>query len=226
MTVQSPSAASILAGASASSSAASAASAAQKALSIDPQQFLTLITTQLKNQNPMSPTDPTQFLAQLEGLSQVSSMQNMQSSLSASLQATQVASGTALLGRTVLAAGTYANLAPGGSVSGAVNAPAGAASVTISVTNAAGATVRSFVVPASSAGLTPFTWDGTTAGGAAAPAGTYSIAAIAGSGNAAQPLSPLLSSTVQSVTIDPTTQILDLNTTNGAIPLSAVVSVR
>ncbi len=225
MTVQPPSAAAIL-NAPPGSSAANAASTAQKALSIDPQQFLTLITAQLQNQNPMSPTDPTQFLAQLEGLSQVSSMQNMQSSLSASLQATQVASGTALLGRTILAAGSSANLAAGGTVSGAVSAPAGASSVTLSVTDAAGAPVKSFTVPASSVGLTAFTWDGTTSSGAAAPAGTYSIAAIAGTGSAAQPLAPLLSSTVQSVTIDPTTQILDLNTTNGAVPLSAVVSVR
>lgn len=224
MSIQAPSAASILNGSP--GSAANAASAAQKALAIDPQQFLTLITTQLKNQNPMSPTDPTQFLAQLEGLSQVSSMQNMQSSLAASLQANQVASGTALLGRTILAAGSNANLTAGGTVSGAVSAPPGASTVTISIGNADGSTVKSFVVPASSIGLTSFTWDGTTAAGAAAPAGTYSVSAIAGTGSAAQPLSPLLSSTVQSVTIDPTTQILDLNTTNGAVPLSAVVSVR
>ena len=44
----------------------SAQSAIQSALNITPADFLKLITTQLQDQNPMQPTDPTQFLGQLE----------------------------------------------------------------------------------------------------------------------------------------------------------------
>jgi hypothetical protein len=40
-----------------------------------------------------------------------------------------------------------------------------------------------------------------------------------------QAVTPLIESTVQSVTIDQTTQSLDLNTPNGVIPMSNVVSV-
>ena len=40
-----------------------------------------------------------------------------------------------------------------------------------------------------------------------------------------QSVTPLIESTVQSVTIDQTSQSLDLNTANGVIPLSNVVSV-
>src|SRR5579871_6579448 len=109
-----------------STSTTSDSSAVSKALNISPSDFLTLITTQLKDQNPMQPTDPTQFLSQLEQMSEVSSMQNMESSLTGltdSLQSTQMANGAALLGQTVLAPSTTATLdssggAGGGSVTG------------------------------------------------------------------------------------------------------------
>jgi len=44
----------------------------------------------MKDQNPLSPADPTQFVTQLEGMSQVSAMQSMQSSM----QASAIMSGT------------------------------------------------------------------------------------------------------------------------------------
>jgi flagellar basal-body rod modification protein FlgD len=183
--------------------------------------FLQLITTQLQNQDPLDPTDPTQFLAQIEGLSEVSSLQGMQSTL----QAQQLTSGAALLGQNILAPSTTATLAAGGSVNGAVEAPAGATALTVSITNANGASVSSFPVTPQSSGLTPFTWNGTTATGAAAPAGTYTVSVTATVAGASQPVSPLIQSQVQSVTIDPTTQALDVNTNNGSVPLSSVVSI-
>src|SRR5690348_8511986 len=137
--------------------------------------FLQLITTQLKDQNPLQPTDPTQFLAQLEGMSEVSSLQSMQSSL----QASQMLSGTTLLGKSVLAPGTTAMLAAGGTVSGAITAPAGATSLTVAVQDSSGHTVKSFAVVPQASGLTPFTWDGTTSAGTAAPSGAYTLSVTA-----------------------------------------------
>src|ERR1700756_3027045 len=90
-------------------------------MQITQSDFLQLITEQMKDQNPLSPTDPTQFVSQLEGMSQVSAMQSMQSSM----QAQSIMNGTTLIGRSVLAPGTQATLSSGGSIGGAVNAPAG-----------------------------------------------------------------------------------------------------
>src|SRR6185437_10301146 len=106
-------------------------------MQINQSDFLELITAQLQNQNPLQPTDPTQFVSQLEGMSEVSSMQSMQSSL----QASQVMSGTALLGHSVLAPGAAATLAAGGSISGAVTAPAGATKLSVTISNSAGTPV-------------------------------------------------------------------------------------
>ncbi len=213
-------------------SAASALSAATSAASqgiagipsnmqISETGFLQLITTQLQDQNPLQPTDPTQFLAQIEGLSEVSSLQSMQSSL----QASQVLSGTSLLGKSVLAPGSTATLAAGGTVSGAVTAPAGATSLTVTVQDANGNIVKSFAVAPQASGLTNFTWDGTTTAGTPAAAGQYTLSVTAAVNGASQPVSPLVVSKVASVTIDPSTQALDLNTDNGTVALSSVVSV-
>ena len=197
-------------------------------MQISESGFLQLITTQMKSQNPLQPSDPTQFLTQLEGMSEVSSMQNVQSSidsLTSSMQASQMLSGTSLLGHSILSAGNSATLSTGGTVSGAVTAPAGASGLTVSITNPSGALVKSFNVAAQASGLTPFTWDGTNSSGAAMPAGQYNIAVTAAVGGTTQSVNPMVVSQVVSVTLDPSTQTLDLNTNNGTVPLSSVASV-
>lgn len=212
-----------------SSSTASTANAISSNMQISQSGFLQLISTQMQDQDPLDPTDPTQFLSEIEGLSEVSSLQSLQSSMSSltsTLQSSQVLSGTSLLGQQVLAAGTTATLASGGTVSGAVSAPTGATSLTVSVTNSSGTLVDSFNVAPQSSGYTPFSWNGTTSTGGAAPAGQYTIGVSAVVGGASQAVSPLIYSQVNSVTIDSSTQALDLNTTNGTVPLSSVVSVE
>jgi flagellar basal-body rod modification protein FlgD len=216
-------------GSAAGTSAANGTLAIPANMQINQTDFLQLISTQMTNQDPLNPTDPTQFLSQIEGLSEVSSLQSLQSSisgLSSSLQAAQVLSGTSLLGRSVLAPGSEATLAANGTVSGAVTAPTGATGVTVSVTDPSGALVDSFNVAPQSSGYTSFTWNGQTSAGSAAAAGQYQISVTANVGGSTQSVSPLLYSTVNSVTIDPTTQSLDLNTPNGTIALSSVVSVQ
>ena len=196
---------------------------------ISQSDFLSLITAQLKSQDPTQPADPNQFVNELASLSEVSGINGMESSmgnLSSSMQSSQLLTGTSLIGHHVLAAGTTAALSAGGSVNGAVPAPAGADSVTIQVTDASGALVKSIQVAPSSSGLTSFTWDGTTNSGAAARAGTYKFSAAATSGGTQTSLPPFLASTVNSVTIDPTTQTLYLNTSSGTLSLSNVVQVN
>ena len=196
---------------------------------ISQSDFLRLITAQLQDQDPTQPADPNQFLNELASLSEVSGMNGMNSSisnLSSSMQSAQLLNGTSLIGHGVLALGTTAALTAGGKVSGAVPAPAGAGSVTIQVTDSTGQLVRTLQVTPNSSGLTRFTWDGTTNSGAPAPAGTYTFSASAVSGGTPASIPTLLQSTVDSVTIDPGTQTLSLNTNSGTLSLSDVVQVN
>ena len=190
-------------------------------MQINQADFLQLITAQLKDQNPMSPADPTQFVSQLEGMSEVSSMQNMQNSLAAS----QIMNGTTLLGHSVLAPGATASLAAGGAIAGAVTAPQGASQLTVSITDSSGNPVTSFKVTPNDSGLTPFSWNGTTSTGTAAPAGQYNIAVSASVNGSSQQVDPLVISKVSTVTIDPSSQSVDVNTDSGIVPLTSIVAV-
>ena len=190
-------------------------------MQINETDFLQLISTQLQNQDPLQPTDPSQFLGQLEGLSEVSSLQSMQSAMSAQ----QVTSGASLLGQSVLAPGSTATLASGGSIAGAVNAPSGATSLQVSIANSSGVPVTSFQVTPAGSGMTTFSWNGATSSGSTAPAGQYTVSVNATVNGASQSVAPMVVTQVQSVTIDPGTNQLDLNTTGGTVPLSSVVTI-
>src|SRR5580698_1407858 len=125
-----------------SSSTGATSTAIPANMQINETDFLQLISTQLQNQDPLQPTDPSQFLGQLEGLSEVSSLQSMQSAMAGS----QLANSASLLGQSILAPGTSAALAAGGSIAGAVNAPNGASSLTVSIADSKGVPVTSFQV--------------------------------------------------------------------------------
>ncbi|MGC1460532.1 MAG: FlgD immunoglobulin-like domain containing protein [Steroidobacteraceae bacterium] len=205
----------------AASGAAAASTAVPANMQINETDFLQLISTQLQNQNPLQPTDPSQFLGQLEGLSEVSSLQSMQSAMSAQ----QATSASSLLGQSVLAPGSTATLATGGAIAGAVNAPPGTTKLTVSIADSSGTPVTSFQVTPAGSGMTTFAWNGTTSAGTTAAAGQYTVSVNATVNGASQSVAPMVVTQVQSVTIDPTTQQLDLNTNGGTVPLSSVVTI-
>jgi flagellar basal-body rod modification protein FlgD len=183
--------------------------------------FLKLITAQMTQQNPLSPADPTQFVTQLEGMSTVSAMQSMQSSM----QSQSIMTGTNLIGRSVLAPGTQATLSTGGAIGGAVQAPSGTTALTVSVSDSTGAVVDSFNVTPAASGLTAFTWNGATSTGGTAAAGQYTIGVSATVNGQSQPVNPMVVNKVSSVLVDPTTNAVDVETDSGTVPLSSIVSV-
>ncbi len=188
------------------------------------EDFLQLMVTQLRNQDPFKPLAPEQFLGQLAQFSTVNgieAMRNSLSGLSASLQGSQVLQGATLVGRSVLAAGQVAQLSDTGTISGALGVPAGASSVQVRVIDAGGGLVRTFSVAANS-DLSEFSWDGRDSGGARMPAGQYALQAIASVGGRRESVELLLRQRVDSVTIDPAGGSLRLNTAGGAIALGDV----
>jgi flagellar basal-body rod modification protein FlgD len=189
---------------------------------INQTQFLQIITEQLKDQNPLSPTDANQFVTELEGMSQVSAMQNMQSSM----QASSVMSGASLIGHSILAPGSTAVLAAGGGIGGAVTAPPGTSQLTVSIQDSKGTTVNSFNVSPADSGLTSFVWNGKNSDGTAAAAGTYTVGVSATVNGASQPVSPNVVNKVDSVLIDPSTNAVDVETDTGnTIGLSQIISI-
>lgn len=203
------------------SSASQALSGVPANMQINQSDFLRLITTQLKDQSPLNPANPNQFLQQIEGMSEVSSLQGMQSTL----QHQQLTNGAALLGQSVLAPVSTATLAAGGSVTGAAQAPTGASQLTVTVADGSGNIVDAFNVAPQSSGLTSFTWNGKTSAGTAAPAGQYSVKVEASVAGSTQPVTPLIASAVTGITLNSSSKTLDVATNNGTVPLSSVASV-
>lgn len=219
----------------ASSTATDALAAARKAANapgasdgqLGQDQFMTLMLTQLKNQDPLKPLEPSEFLGQLAQFSSVTGIQGMKDSVAAlagSLRSSQVLEGSTLVGRSVLAASGTARLDAGGAISGAAVAPEGASSVDVTIRDGAGAIVRQLsVVPRD--GLTSFSWDGLDSRGGRAPAGLYRVDTVARAGSRTESLETLIEQRVDSVSIDQAAG-LTLNTSSGALALGDVRRVK
>ncbi len=198
---------------------------ATAAPTLNENDFLTLLVSQLKNQDPTKPMSSTQFVAQLAQFSTVSGIQQMQTSmasLASSLSGNQSLQAASLVGHAVLAPSASAALS-GGSMQGAVNVPSGASDVRVAILDSNGTLVRSIDLGAQPAGLVRFQWNGKAANGSTMPDGNYALRAQAVSGGQAQGLATLAQGQVQSVVlgINGTTPILEVQGL-GSIPLSSV----
>ena len=165
-------------------------------------QFLTLFTTQLKNQNPLDPVKNEAFVAQLAQFSQLEATTSMKQSLEnmvASMQGDRMLAGSALIGRKVGVPNGPAVLLAGQPVTGTIDLPAGAEGVKLEVTNDKGQVVRTQIFGAQIAGAMNLSWDGLDDAGNNMPDGNYRfIATMTSGGKTTQPTVNTLA-TVRSV---------------------------
>jgi flagellar basal-body rod modification protein FlgD len=138
-------------------------------------QFLTLLTTQLKNQSPLDPLDTNQFTAQLVQFAGVEQQLRTNETLSSLLSIN--AAGTAtnavgFIGATVTADGTTTRLIDGKADWKVNMASAGTATITIK--DSKGSVVQT-LTKTLTAGDQTYSWDGSTSLGTKAPDGEYSI---------------------------------------------------
>jgi flagellar basal-body rod modification protein FlgD len=141
--------------------------------------FLSLLTTQLKNQNPLDPLDTNQFTQQLVQFSSVEQQLKTNDFLQSLVQATQNSQNNAAvsyIGKTVTASGVSSYLR-NGQASWSFNLPQPAA-VTVVIKDANGNQVYSESGNLG-AGNGQFNWDGTRTDGSTAPDGTYTISITA-----------------------------------------------
>lgn len=206
--------------------ALAAAQAKKSANNLGIEDFLTLMTAQLKNQDPMKPLEGTEFVAQLAQFGTVSGVQKMQGSiesLASSLRSTQVLNGTSLVGHDVMAQTGSFTMTEGVGIAGEVDVPPGAATLQVRITDSSGALVREITTEPRS-GVNTFTWDGRRADGTPAASGEYGIEAIAANGDINASLEVLMAGRVSSVTIDGQGTGLTLNT--GALGAISMNNVR
>ncbi|HEY0105848.1 MAG TPA: flagellar hook capping FlgD N-terminal domain-containing protein [Rhizomicrobium sp.] len=165
---------------SAAASAATGGNTAQQQLSGNFDTFLTLLTTQLQNQDPLNPMDSNQFTQQLVEFSQVEQQINTNSNLSTLIGQGSSQTGAyavSYLGKAVTVSNGQAPLADSQAV-WAYNLGTTASATQLTVTDANGNVVYTGA-GATGSGAHAFTWDGKNSNGTQLPDGTYKLAVAA-----------------------------------------------
>jgi flagellar basal-body rod modification protein FlgD len=167
-------------------SAAAANSLATSQIAGNFQSFLTLLTTQLQNQNPLDPLDTNQFTQQLVEFAGVQQQLNTNASLSTLVSLQQTAQSTQALGfvgKTAVVNGSTAAMT-NSSATWDLSVPTNA-TLNISITSSTGQTVFTGNYSAAAGASQPFTWNGQGNDGTQYPDGQYKLTASAadGSGN-------------------------------------------
>ncbi len=158
------------------STAATAAAGTSSGLGTS--DFLKLLTAQLQNQDPFSPTDNSQMVAQLAQITSTSGIADMGTTLKAiqtKLGATSTADALAYVGKTVLTEGATAYGRTGGGLAGAVELDGAASDVSVSIRDANGQILDTLQLGAQKQGTVSYDWNGQTAAGADAGAGPFTV---------------------------------------------------
>jgi len=139
--------------------------------------FLTLLTTQLQNQDPMNPMENAELTSQLAQMSTVEGIERLNEMVAYLLMGQAVNSdwqATSLVGRGVLVEGKNINLTGDGGVGGfELDGPAD--KVVITITDSAGLEVAKIELDDLEAGSHNYAWDGTAADGTRAADGKYNV---------------------------------------------------
>ena len=202
----------------------SALSSGANALGKD--DFLTLMVEQLKNQDPMNPSDATEFTAQLAQFSSLEQLFNVNDNLeSMGNTSTEVQrlSALALIGTDVVTASSEFEFS-GGEIQFGYDLDVPATEGSLYVRNAAGSTVATYSLTELGSGQHFLAWDGTDNNGNTLPDGTYTLGISAYNGDDAVASTAMIRSRVIGVDLVDGADVLV--TDSGDFSLAEVESVR
>ncbi|MDR2207925.1 MAG: flagellar hook assembly protein FlgD [Azoarcus sp.] len=152
---------------------------AQKTMMQDEQnRFLTLLTTQLRNQDPMSPLQNAELTMQLAQMSTVDGIERLNKMMQSLMESRELTDSTALIGRGVLVDGKGLGLTEAGAIGGFdLNLPAD--TVTVTIHDSSGQVVKKLEFNKVDAGSHNYVWDGLAEDGSEAAQGMYTVSVSA-----------------------------------------------
>jgi len=213
---------------SAASTTQAVNSSASQQLAGNFDEFLQMLTTQLQNQDPLSPMDANSFTQELVQFAsveqQIDTNTNMQTLISLQ-QATTDLAGLQLVGSTVTVSGNTAALAnvSNSPATWTLNSPS-AATANVTITNSSGQTVFTGTTSLS-AGTQTYSWNGKGSNGVTWPDGNYTIS-INATGANGQPVS--VSTQVQGVVsaVNTSSNPPTLTVGGQTVPMSSIQSIN
>ena len=201
-----------------SNTSAGGAQSSPAAQILGKDDFLNMLIAQLQHQDPLNPTEGTEFTAQLAQFSSLEQLNNINDSLQnmGQFQASLIDSqAVSYIGKEITAEGNSMQLESGRPVECHFELEANAALAAISVYDASGGFVTSFETGPLNSGRQSVAWDGMDTNGNSAPAGLYRFEVQAlDADNQDVRVTPLISSVVTGVSFQgqTTSLITDLQT--------------
>jgi flagellar basal-body rod modification protein FlgD len=148
-------------------------------------RFLTLLTTQLRNQDPMNPLENAEVTSQLAQMSTVDGIERLNALFQQFItgqESAEAMQAAALVGRGVLVPGNNLILTEAGGIGGfELTEPADR--VTLSIKDSTGREIAKLELDDVDAGGHNYVWDGTSIDGSAAADGIYTVAVTATRGD-------------------------------------------
>jgi flagellar basal-body rod modification protein FlgD len=209
------------------STAQAAGAAGSQQIAGNFNEFLQLLTTQLQNQDPLSPLDTNQFTQQLVEFASVQQQVDMNTNMQTLISLQQTTAATQalqLVGSTVTLNGNSATLsnATGSPASWSLNASAGGTAA-ITITNSSGQTAYTGTTTLS-AGNQSYNWNGQGNNGVTWPDGSYTIAVTGtGAGGQAITVTSQVQGTVSAVNMSQTPPTITVS--GQSYPISSIQSV-
>ncbi len=182
-------------------------------------QFLTMLVTQLKNQDPTNPMDNSQLttqLAQINTLSGIEKLNTTLGSISGQISTSQSLQSSTLIGHGVMVNGGQILVGNGTTTPFGVELASASTGASATIKDANGTVIDTVDLGALSAGVHTFSWDGKLTDGSVAPDGKYSVAIAASNGNTQLVAQPLNYAYVNGVSTANNTTKLDLGTMGSA----------
>lgn len=194
-------------------------------------EFLKLMLTQIKYQDPMKPMENGEFIGQMAQFSTVSGIEKMNASiesLSSAYGSSQTLQASQLIGREVLLSDNTLELdASESGAGGRFDLDASSGSVTVDVMDPGGSLVRRMSLGQQAAGPHDFHWDGRDDNGDPVAAGTYNAVITAEGANGDDVSLPVLvARLVGSVEFDPDGQVTLATDTGDTFNLSDIRQIR
>jgi flagellar basal-body rod modification protein FlgD len=190
---------------------------APKKKSLDQDQFLKLMTTQMTHQDPTKPMQNGEFLSQMAQFGTVSGIQDLQQSFkdfAASISSDQTLQAASLVGRSVSVSSDQGLLAAGGDIKGTVDLPSSSSDVNLKILDpATGDVIATKSLGEHSAGPVSFVWDGMNNNGNLANPGVYKVQVETNIDGLNTVLQPEIQARVESVSMDSSKNSLKVNLT-------------
>jgi flagellar basal-body rod modification protein FlgD len=179
------------------------------------EDFFSLLTEQLANQDPTKPVDNDQMVAQMTSFTMADGIEQLNdkfSDFATSMTSNQALQASSLIGQEVLLQGDIGYIsAEGQNVSGVVITEQSVGGLEITIENETGEIIKSINVGTQAAGNIEFNWDGTDANGNNMPVGNYVVRAQGNVAGESVVLPTAINRQVGSVSVAASSQGIILN---------------